>query len=359
MFTSAAVLSPGGWKIVLAVQSLLAASGIKFIHICKKNAEGPLSSTLPSSLCDHFRPEYSSLPVHRQLKMSGSAFLVRPESPESVLERYMREAVDGTRLSHQKIFKDIQRLFPRGFCTMAFIIPLPYRIQDRAVGGSFVRDFFKSGSRNLWVFPAVFFLTEDLFPVGMSWGWGLELQEVVRTLQAESSFGLLKLSIETAAEILLLSRETLNRNEAKILCKKALLSGKALDVFFKIFPQFRNIINMPSSGRTSIDCPLRVVRSVQSGFFHEINRHVFLEARKRIYERTSNSFKAEGISFLKKSGDRVEKGEPLVEVFGQCLTEPVLPDAMLRQMFSIRRQKPEFKPLISHKITAGLQGREK
>ncbi|MBN1271739.1 MAG: hypothetical protein JXB26_05655 [Candidatus Aminicenantes bacterium] len=351
-FYSGAILHADGWKLLFIFQSLLAACGVKVIHVLEKN---PTQSPHPS-LFSYFLPglmfDISSSRLQGQLERTGTAAVAGPKSPAFILEKHLRYFMPDQPVSWTKLTEDLRHLFPEGLKGLASLFPFPHLLSPLVHEKIPIRDFTKKGLPSWDMFPVLF--TDDIHqPLGRFFGLACELREIRKTLTAEGALELLKLSFELAVEILLMSGKAQDRNGAKNKLKNALTSGKALDSFDQLFLDqgadpvyFQNLF-------FSENRPVKILRSKKQGFLQSIRNDILLEVRKKMYERASLPSNFDGVGLLKKTGDWISEGDPMLQIHGQFLTISGFSEKNLKDMFRIGPKCPAFKPLIVQKTVFG------
>ncbi len=158
-------------------------------------------------------------------------------------------------------------------------------------------------------------LTNMDIPLGIGVGNTLEVLESVSVLKGGGPADLKTVSLELAAHMVSLTRE-IPLSEARSLTKETLESGAALK-------KFRQWIEAQGGDTGFIDDPLALPRASlirplpapSAGYITGMNTETIGEAsvllgagRARAEDEISP---AAGIEILKKTGDRVERGEPL------------------------------------------------
>lgn len=193
-------------------------------------------------------------------------------------------------------------------------------------------------------------LTNMQQPLGDFAGNALEIYESVEVLKGRGPADLVDLSIELAAEMILMAGIVSTIDEARIRAKATIADGSALE-------RFRQVIAAQGGDPAVCDDPLRVLPQAHrqvpitaecSGWVsdilsRDIGQAIMLLGAGR--ERVDSLIDpAVGAQFMKKVGDRVEAGEPLAVLH-------VNDESRLREATSLMNQAvkitetPGVKPL--------------
>lgn len=199
-------------------------------------------------------------------------------------------------------------------------------------------------------------ITDMNQPLGHTAGNALEVVESIETLQGRGPRDLTDLTVAFAVEMLLLAKKTKNRSEAEKQIRSLLANGKAFD-------KFREMVRLQGGDLAAIDDPSRLPRAritrtflaPKSGYVARadaewIGRAVLLLGAGRTRTDQSVDF-AVGASGIRKIGDAVKKGEPLIVLHANH--EDKLAEAwkLIEKAFVITPKKPRLPPLIYERIT--------
>ncbi|MBO5100809.1 MAG: thymidine phosphorylase [Treponema sp.] len=188
-------------------------------------------------------------------------------------------------------------------------------------------------------------------PLGKTVGNFLEIEETIECLQGKGPEDVMELTYALATEMLLLGNKAKTKEEALALCKEAVSSGKALDLFLK---------NVKEQGGNP-DTLLSQIGKRRSSFHAQIlaeqDGYITLDAFKTgiagVYLGVGRNKSDEkvyadaGFIVHKKTGDYVKKGDLILDVYGknkECL-EPTC-NIIKTEALTYSNTKPELKPLI-------------
>jgi pyrimidine-nucleoside phosphorylase len=198
------------------------------------------------------------------------------------------------------------------------------------------------------------YLTTMEQPLGLAVGNALELVESIEVLQGRGPVDLVDLTVELAAEMVVLAEKAKDLEEGRLLCRGALQNGKALACF-------REMVEAQGGDPSTIDDPLKLPRAQllepvlaqESGFVTEADA---LEIGLASVEMGAGRAKTEdkvdpavGIVLCKKVGDAVQKGEPLAMLHHRGGIEHV--KARIQQAFQIAAQVPNVPPTIMERLS--------
>jgi pyrimidine-nucleoside phosphorylase/thymidine phosphorylase len=156
-------------------------------------------------------------------------------------------------------------------------------------------------------------------PLGRTVGNSIEVAESIECLRGEGPADLMQLSIELAAEMVLMGEKASTIEEARILCRKTIDDGSALD-------RLRCVIEAQGGDPRVIDDPGRLpqarhriaVPATRSGFVQSLEARSIGHATMLLgagrLRADSAIDPAVGVILHKKVGDRVEAREPLCTV---------------------------------------------
>src|SRR5262249_54985629 len=152
--------------------------------------------------------------------------------------------------------------------------------------------------------------------LGCAVGNAVEVAECVQCLRGGGAADLVQLSLELAAEMVLMSEKARTIEQARELCRETVRNGSALE-------RFRRVVEAQGGDPKSIDDPGRLPRAKskidlpapKSGFVHRLAARAVGQAtmllgagRARVDSRIDP---AVGVILNKKVGDSVERGETL------------------------------------------------
>jgi pyrimidine-nucleoside phosphorylase len=193
-------------------------------------------------------------------------------------------------------------------------------------------------------------------PLGRAVGNAVEVAESLTCLRGEGPEDLTSLSIELAAEMVVLGERAGSLDEARALCRRTIADGSALERFrWLIAAQGGNpwVIDDPSllpQARHRIDIPAPQTGVIQALAARPIGQATMLlgAGRARV---DSTIDPAVGVILHKKLGDRVATGEPLCTVLAND-DSPNRDEAlrMVQQAYTIGIGEVVPPPLIIEKV---------
>ncbi|MFM7058589.1 MAG: thymidine phosphorylase [Planctomycetota bacterium] len=195
--------------------------------------------------------------------------------------------------------------------------------------------------------PATALLTNMNHPLGSMCGNALEVRECLDVLSGKGPADVRTLTLELAAELLLLSRFRTRHHEALAVATKFLDSGHAMDVFQRmVHSQGGQLDHLPQTPATS------EFVAWKSGSVEAIDTEqlglalIELGAGRRRLNDVINP--SAGLEMLITPGSPVTAGQPLVRIFSQY-PEPA--SQRLRQAIHIGDGPPtELPPLILERL---------
>ena len=156
-------------------------------------------------------------------------------------------------------------------------------------------------------------------PLGRAVGNAVEIAECVECLRGDGPADLMELSIELAAEMVLMGGKAESLDQARDHCRLMVDNGNALDRFRRLViaqggdPAAIDDLSMLPQPKGSIEVDSKHAGYVQSLAARPIGHATMLlgAGRARVDSKIDP---AVGVSLHKKIGDRVEAGEPLCTV---------------------------------------------
>ena len=199
---------------------------------------------------------------------------------------------------------------------------------------------------------STFFLTSMNQLPGYSVGNSLEVLEAIKVLEGDGPLDVLKLSLEISSEILFSAGIFHNRMESKKYLRQQIETGNALDKLKEIIkaqggnPEIVEDLSLLPMADTSLK-----INSKSNGFVHEIRMNLLSLAWKKLVAYQSGIEPGEGFLIHKKEGDKVRKGEVLLEIFHQEIPLHSEIQEAFRKAFVISKKLPSLSPLIIEKIS--------
>jgi pyrimidine-nucleoside phosphorylase len=202
--------------------------------------------------------------------------------------------------------------------------------------------------------PVRALLTSMDEPLGRAVGNALEVRECIDCLRGGGPADLMELSLELAAEMLVLGRVAADRDAALDRCRAAIADGSALDRFRRV------VVAQGGNGRVCDDPAavlpraerVETVRATQSGFLARLRAwpvgqaSMLLGAGRQTVASVIDP--AAGILLSRKVGDPVAVGDPIAELHVNEPFSAALPAArdLLSQAVEITAAPPPRQPLI-------------
>jgi pyrimidine-nucleoside phosphorylase len=187
-------------------------------------------------------------------------------------------------------------------------------------------------------------------PLGTTAGLWCEVKESINSLKGNGTDDTMKITYELGSRLLLQAEISKTRNEAISLQKSIIQSGKGYEKFLDL------VKNQGGSQKdieqyTKLHSPqhTREISANRSGFIQYMDTYTIGLATVALgcgREKITDSVDpTAGMEFLKKTGEKVQKGEPLIRCFNS--DKPKLQNTVnrLESVFQIG-EKQIFHPLI-------------
>ncbi|HET7621687.1 MAG TPA: thymidine phosphorylase [Gemmatimonadaceae bacterium] len=195
-------------------------------------------------------------------------------------------------------------------------------------------------------------------PLGRAVGSALEIEEAIHALQGEGPPDLVEVSLALGAEMLLLARRAVTREEARELLGAAIASGAAARKLQEVIEtQGGNpaVVDDPAALPQAEECELFV--APQRGFVACVEPRAVARGLATLCSGASVAGSAgeESVGFVvsAKPGDWVEEGEPLATVFARTAQDVARGRAALAEAIRIAEEVEAPLPLISHRVDTG------
>jgi pyrimidine-nucleoside phosphorylase/thymidine phosphorylase len=168
--------------------------------------------------------------------------------------------------------------------------------------------------------PVQAVLTSMDAPLGRMVGNALEVAESVACLKGEGPDDLMEVSLELAAEMLLVGGVAASRDDAIARCRRSIADGSALERFRRVVVAQGGdgrVCDEPEKILPRAEC-VELVRAERSGYVHELKAwsvgqaSMLLGAGRRTAEDSVDP--AAGIMLHRGVGDRVAAGDVLAEL---------------------------------------------
>jgi pyrimidine-nucleoside phosphorylase len=192
-------------------------------------------------------------------------------------------------------------------------------------------------------------------PLGRAVGNAVEVAECLACLRGEGPEDLVSLSLELAAEMVLMGEKAATLEAARTICQRTITDGTALE-------RFRAVVTAQGGDPRAVDDPMLLpqarhrieLAAPQSGVVEHLKARALGRAtmllgagRSRVDSVIDPSV---GVILHKKIGDSVEEGEPLCTVLFNSETANESALAMLRKSFAIGKGPVLRQPLIIETI---------
>ena len=187
-------------------------------------------------------------------------------------------------------------------------------------------------------------------PLGKTAGLWCEVKESINSLKGNGTDDTMKITYELGSRLLLQAEISKTRNEAISLQKSIIQSGKGYEKFLDL------VKNQGGSQKdieqyTKLHSPqhTREISANRSGFIQHMDTYTIGLATVTLgcgrTKITDSVDPTAGMEFLKKTGEKVQKGEPLIRCFNS--DKPKLQNTVnrLESVFQIG-EKQIFHPLI-------------
>ena len=195
-------------------------------------------------------------------------------------------------------------------------------------------------------------------PLGRAVGSALEIEEVIHALQGEGPPDLVEVSFALGAEMLLLARRAVTREQARELLGSAVASGAAA-------MKFQELIEAQGGNPAVVDDPAVLPQAEECELFLAPQRGFVARVEPRAVARglaalasgaslaSGAGHEAVGFVISAKPGDWVETGEPLATVFARTSQDIARGRAALGEAIRIAEEVETPLPLISHRVDTG------
>ncbi len=197
----------------------------------------------------------------------------------------------------------------------------------------------------------VAYLTSMNQPLGNKVGNWLEIAECIDCFHGNCPNDLMEVTLTLTAEMVVLGGKAGTLPEARQMCQEALQDGRA-------FQKLLEMVEYQGGDTRVIEEPQRypvakhrqVITASQSGYIQAYDTHavgmagvIIGAGRKRAEDAVDPQA---GMILFKKVGDRVEKGEPLVEIHTNLPDSLTEAEAKLHSAIRIGAEPPQEEPLI-------------
>lgn len=188
-------------------------------------------------------------------------------------------------------------------------------LKDEKQAKSLAKTFVCLG-KNLGIKSAVAF-TENKFPQSMAVGNRLAMYEIVKLLSGKGEKLIQNLCLELASHLLLLAGVIKNLNEGKLLIKKSIEQGKAMEKFRQLAERHRvkdlDFLERPK--KLLSNAAKQEIKSEREGFLSIDGVSLNKILRSVIFTNGKLTDYDAGVLFHKRGGEKISKGEPILTFF--------------------------------------------
>lgn len=188
-------------------------------------------------------------------------------------------------------------------------------------------------------------------PLGRAAGNALEVREAVTFLRGEVSSDLLDLSLALGSQMLKLAGAVAGQEEGREKLSRLIFSGRALEVFTEWVAAQGGDPRVTEKPELLPAAPVvRQVLSPGEGFVGKMATGTLgqviadLGAGRKRKEDPIDP--AVGLFFRKKTGEAVERGEPLVEIHARTEKQAVEAERIILKAVTLVPEPPDLKPLF-------------
>jgi len=200
-------------------------------------------------------------------------------------------------------------------------------------------------------------LTDMSQPLGYKVGNFLEIEETLDCLEGKGPDDVMELVYGLGAWMLVLGGAAKDVDEGRARCEEAIVSGKALDLFYRnILRQGGSVSELLARRGTWRSEFFREIRADRDGFIASVDAlkiglagvHLGV-GRNRTEDNVSPTA---GFIFEKKRGAYVNKGEVIAVAYGKDCESLESAEPLAASAISISDAAPDSPPLILEEITA-------
>jgi len=192
-------------------------------------------------------------------------------------------------------------------------------------------------------------------PLGNKIGNRLEIEEAIETLKGNGPKDLTDLVVTLGSHMLVLAKRTQTKEEGARLLNKLLKEGAGLKRFEEmIAAQGGDVKVIKDFDKMKKSSSSEFVLSPKSGFVAALNALtigkacVVLGAGRRT--KDSEIDHAAGIELLKKTGEKVQEGEPLAKLYSDDISKLKKAEGMVTEAYTFSNHSVEPMPLILKEI---------
>jgi pyrimidine-nucleoside phosphorylase len=172
--------------------------------------------------------------------------------------------------------------------------------------------------------------------IGNAVGVYYEMMEAGEVLRGEGPLDLTKFALEMGADFLIMMKRVQQRIEAKKWLRDKIVSRNLMDAGKEMLSQASSHFVFTEKLKYS---------SKKKGYIH----HLVMPELQTLRSELASTHPGIGFSFLKKTGDWVEKGDDIIEVCLPKGQENPLEEGIIQKAFVISTDPPNYQPLILEK----------
>jgi len=177
--------------------------------------------------------------------------------------------------------------------------------------------------------------------IGNAVGFFYERMEAREVLRGAGPLDLTKFALEIGADILLMTKRARQRIEAKKWLRDKIINGELSDAAEEILSQASSCF--ASTERIKIFSP-------KKGYVH----HLAMNEIHSLKSELASAHPGSGFSLRKKTGDWIEIGDDIVEVYLPEGQNNPLEEEAYKKAFVISTDPPNHQPLILEKLELRL-----
>ena len=156
-------------------------------------------------------------------------------------------------------------------------------------------------------------------PLGAAVGNALEVLEAIETLRGGGPVDFREHCLHVAAHVLMLGKRAKDLNEGRVMAEKSIADGSALEKLrVLVQAQGGDVSYVDDASKFELAKYVEVVNAPRSGFISQVHARIVGEASVALgagrAKKGDTVDHAVGFVIHKKVGDKVQKGEPLVEI---------------------------------------------
>jgi pyrimidine-nucleoside phosphorylase len=347
-----------GDKISLPLAPLVAACGV-MVPMMSGRALGHTGGTLDKlESIPGYRTDLDQIAFREGLSaegfaMTGQSARVVPADKKLYALRDVTATVESVPLITASI---LSKKVAEGADSLVFDVKcgpgafMKTKAQARALAESLVKTGGSMGKK------VVALITDMTEPLGRSVGNFFEIEETLDCLEGRGPADVMALTLRLGAWMLVAAGKTPDPEQGEILCRKALSSGKALDLFYKnVNRQGGDLQRLAKLRGTYRSAHSTELRAPSSGYIASIDAYAVGLASVILgvgRNTTADTVRPDvGFIFNRKKGDAVQQGDLIASIFGkdQACLGPALD--MATRALKITTQVPGESPLVLEELS--------